>query len=108
MVNLLRGLSSVFDSSVMMFDKYKAVSKELGKTGFNQIIALQEITDLKKDGSGMADFMKDNLKLWNYKRWADQSIDIITKEINPMRDNLVTYDIEINKLRDKLKTDSVS
>jgi len=108
MLNQLKGLSSVFDSSIMMFDKYKAVSKELGKTGYSQIIDLQEIKDLKKDGSSMADFMKDDLKLWDYKRWGDQSVDIITKEINPMRDNLVAYDIEINKLRDKIKTDSVS
>jgi len=108
MVNRLRELSVVFDSAVLAFDKYKGVSKELGKTGYNQIIDLQEIKDIKRDGSSMADFMKDDLELWDYKRWADQSVEIIIKEINPMRDNLVTYDIEVNKLRDKLKTDSVS
>ncbi len=108
MVNRLKELSIVFDSAVMAFDKYKVVSKELGKTGYNQIVDLQEIRDLTKDGSSMADFMKDELKLWDYKRWADQSLETIVKEINPMRDNLVTYDIEVNKLRDKLKMDSVS
>ncbi len=33
MINRLKELSIVFDSAMMMFDKYKAVSKELGKTG---------------------------------------------------------------------------
>ena len=108
MMTRLSDLSSVFDSAVLAFDKYKGISKELGKTGYSQIIDLQEIKDLKRDGSAMADFMKDDLKLWDYKRWASQSMEVIVKEINPMRGNLVTYDIEINKLRDKLKTDSVS
>ncbi len=84
------------------------MSKELGKTGYNQIIDLQEIKDLKRDGSTSVDFLKDDLKWWDYKGWADRSSEIIVKEINPMRDNLVTYDIEVNKLRDKLKKDSVS
>src|SRR5262249_51126629 len=108
MVMMLKNLAFAFDSAVNLFDKYKAVSKELGKTGYNQVIDLQEIKDLKRDGSTTVDFLKDDLKLWDYKRWADQSMEIIVKEINPMRDNLVTYDIEVNKLREKLKKDSVS
>ena len=108
MTSRLKSLASAFDSAVIAFDKYKGLSKEVGKTGYSQIIDLQEIKDLKRDGSSPADFLKDDLKLWDYKRWADQSTEIIVKEINPMRENLVTYDIEINKLRDKLKKDSVS
>ncbi len=104
----LTSLGLVFDSAISAFDKYKGISKELGKTGYSQIIDLQDIKDIKKDGSSMTDFMKDDLKVWDYKRWADQSMETIVKEINPMRDHLVTYDIEANKLRDKLKADSVS
>jgi len=108
MMNRLRELALAFDSATLAFDKYKLISKEIGKTGYNQVIDLQEIKDLSRDGSSMADFMKDDLKLWDYKRWADQSIETIAKEINPMRDHLVTFDIEVNKLRDKLKTDSIA
>ncbi len=108
MINQLKSLVFAFDSVVNFFDKYKTVSKEIGKTGYSQLIDLQEIKDMKRDGSKPADFFKDDLKLWDYKEWADKSTDIIVKEINPMRDNLVAYDMEINKLRVKLKTDSVS
>ncbi len=108
MSNKLKRLASVFDSATAAFDKYKVISKELGKTGYSQIIDLQEIKDLKRDGASLADFMKDDLKLWDYKRWAEQSVEIILKEINPIREHLVAYDIEVNKLRDKLKADSVS
>jgi len=35
-------------------------------------------------------------------------VSIIEKEINPLRDHMVEYDVEINKLRAKLQKDSVS
>src|SRR5258706_2246973 len=108
MMNQLKNLASVFDSAVNAFDKYKAVSKEVGKTGYSQLIDLQEIKDMKRDGSKPADFFKDDLKLWDYKVWADKSMDIMVKELNLMRDSLVTFDIGLNKLRGKLKRDSVS
>ncbi len=105
---ILKRLSVVFDSSTQAFDKYKTVSKELGRTGHDQVISLQEIKDLKRDGSGNADFMRDDLKIWDYKRWSTQSMDIIEKEITPLREQLVSYDIEINKFRAQLQKDSVS
>lgn len=108
MANTLKSITAAFDSMNVAFDQYKTVNKAMGKTGYNQVIDLLEIKDFKRDGSSIADFMKDDLKLWDYKRWANQSIETIEKEIKPMRNNLVAYDIEINKLRDKLKTDSMS
>ena len=108
MLNSLKRLTVVFDSATNAFGQYKLVSKELGKTGHDQMVDLQEIKDLKRDGSAVTDFMKDDLKLWDYKRWATQSIDLIEKEIIPMRDKLVARDMELNKLRSKLQKDSVS
>jgi len=104
----LKNLGATFDSVMNTFERYKVVNKELGKTGYNQLVDLQEIKDLKRDGASPVDFMKDDLKLWDYKRWADQAATTVAKEIYPMRDNLVAYDIEVNKLREKLRTDSVA
>ncbi len=108
MVVQMKRLAVVFDSAITAFDKYKSVSKELGKTGYSQLVDLQEIKDIKRDGSSPVDFMKDDLKLWDYKRWVVQSMEVIEKEIIPVRENLVAYDIELNNLNEKLKKDSVS
>ncbi len=108
MIITLKSISQAFDSMNVAFDQYKAMNKTMGRTGYNQVIDLQEIKDFKRDGSLMADFLKDDLKLWDYTRWANHSTEVIEKEIKPMRNNLVAYDIEINKLRDRLKADSVS
>ncbi len=108
LVAKLQRLSSVFDSALVKFDGYKAVLKQVNKPGYNQQINLQEISDMKKDGATVADFMVDDLRLWDYKRWVKSTTDAIQNVINPLRDRLISYDIALNKLHEKIKKDSVS
>jgi hypothetical protein len=104
----LATLSARFDSCTKAFDNYKSSVTLLGKIGYNQTLTLNDITDFKKQGTSLVDFYQEDLQGWNYKKFADNAKNIIEKEIIPMRDNLVTYDIEINKLREKLNQDSIS
>jgi len=109
--NLIKNLtllSSRFDSCVKAFDNYKSSSSTIGRTGYNQTLSRQDIVDFKKDGTSLANFHEENLKVWDYKKYADASRRAIEKEIMPMREHLVSYDIEINKLREKLTKDSIS
>lgn len=104
----LQVLALRFDSSFRAFEQYKASLATLGKTGYNQEVSLTQIDDFSKDGTSLADPYQEEVKLWDYKKFADRVRAIIEKEILPMREHLVSYDIEINKLRDKLNADSVS
>ncbi len=104
----LKRIAQTFDSSMLAFKSYKDVSSVYGNSGHNQELTLKEISSLENDGATPADFMQDKLALWDYKRWAENSILEIEKEIVPMQENLIAYDIAINKLREKLKKDSVS
>jgi len=104
----LNNLVAVYDSSQAAFKSYKSILEKIGKTTYNQQLSLLDITDFKRDGATPADFLVNDLKLWDYTRWAQKSFEIIRKEIIPFRDNLISYDIEINKLDKKLRTDSVS
>ena len=54
------------------------------------------------------DFTIDDLKIWDYKRWAKSAIETIEKVIDPLRDRMISYDIALNKIRDRIKKDSVS
>ena len=107
-INDLKRIASVYDSSLKSFESYKSISKKLGNTGYNQELALKEITELDKDGDSGADFTKDNLEIWNYKAFSEATIAKVEKEIEPMWDNLNAYDVKINKLREKVTKDSVS
>ncbi|MBS1682957.1 MAG: hypothetical protein JST48_14690 [Bacteroidetes bacterium] len=107
-LSILKKINIVFDSCTEAFNAYKSISKELGKTGHDQRLQLREIKDMKKEGLSEPDFLNDDLKIWDFKSWASLAISRIETEINPLRDQLVKFDIEMNKLRAKLQKDSVS
>lgn len=101
-------LSSRLDSCLKAFDHYRSASASIGNTGYNQKVTLAAVADFKRDGVEAPDFFADEVKLWDYKTFADNTRDVIEKEVLPMRKHLVTYDVEINKLRVKLNKDSIS
>lgn len=101
-------LTTRFDSCLKAFDNYKASASALGKTGYNHVLTLKPVADFVTEGKERADFYKDDLALWDYKQFAEKTRTTIEKDIIPMRSHLVKYDIEINKLREKISTDSVS
>ncbi len=103
----LKLLAVRFDSCAKAFESYKTSSSS-DNFGYNQVFEPVEIKDFARDGSEPADFYEDHPKIWNYKQFAERASGVIEKEIFPMHDHLVTYDIEINKLREKLENDSVS
>lgn len=104
----LTTLASRFDSTMKFFENYRASLQNMGNAGYNQMVSLVEIADFTKDGISVADFYDENLKLWDYKKWAVNAKSVLEKEIIPMRDHLISYDMELNKLREKLSNDSVS
>jgi len=108
---LLAGLNKLvqtFDSTINVFNSYRTLLKQIGKSDYNQVLNLQEIIDLKRDGSNIADFVVDDVRIWDYKKWAKTSLETIEKVIVPLRDSQIAYDILLNKLRAKLQKDSVS
>jgi len=107
LISKLERLSSTFDSSQVSFKNYKATLQALGKTGYNQVVDLQEIKDFKSDGSTLIDFMTDDLKLWDYAGWSRKIIRIIKDEVYPHRKEMVAFDMQINKMREKIRKDSV-
>jgi hypothetical protein len=105
----LTTLTNRYDSCIKAFENYKASTANLGaKTGYNQVLVKNEIKDFSKDGTSHANFYQDELEIWDYKKFAEQTRKTIEQEIGPMREHLVSYDVEINKLREKLSSDSVS
>jgi hypothetical protein len=97
-----------YDSSVKAFDQYKSSISTIGKIGYNQVLVKNEIKNFKTDGESLADFYQPEVKVWDYKAFATNAKESILKDIFPIREHLITYDIEINKLREKMNTDSIS
>ncbi|HMJ68111.1 MAG TPA: hypothetical protein VK508_04415 [Cyclobacteriaceae bacterium] len=104
----LKAIKVNFDSCTLMFAAYKTTLSHLGKTAYNQMFDAKKIVKFKEEGKGLPDFYADDLKTWNYDEWASAALNEIHNEVQPFRDKLVAYDVEINKLVDKVKKDSTS
>ena len=104
----LTALSVRFDSCVKVFENYRSSSTTIGRTGYDQALVLKDINNYAADGTSTANFFLDDVEVWDYKKFAEKAKTAIEKDIIPMRDLLVSYDVEINKLREKLNKDSVS
>jgi hypothetical protein len=89
------------------FTSYKSLLAQLGKTGYSQNLSVKEIKDFHKDGETSADFYANVVEIWDFKKWAASETRTIKEEVEPLRNKLVAYDIEINKLRDRVRKDSV-
>jgi hypothetical protein len=107
-IEKLKQIKADFDSCTMMFAAYKTTLSHLGKTTYNQMFDAKKITRFKDDGKGLPDFYADDLVTWNYDEWATAALDEIQNEVQPFREKLVSYDVEINKLFDKIRKDSSS
>jgi len=103
----LTHLANAYDSCHIHFNEYKAVAKSMGKIGYNQDFNPQDITDFKRELTPV-DFYVDDIKIQDLKRWALGTLEVIDKEMKPLREKLITRDMELNKLQQHLKKDSVS
>jgi hypothetical protein len=104
----LTALAVRFDSCVKVFENYRSSSTTIGRTGYDQALSLNEIHNYTADGETGTNFFLDEVEVWDYKKFAEKVKSGIQKDISPMRELLVSYDAEINELREKLSRDSVS
>ena len=104
----LRNLARKYDSCLISFNDYKIMLQGLGKTGHNQELDSREIAEFKYDGYSKVDYFQDELKFWDYKRWAMSSLETIENEVRPINESLVRLDAELNALSETLRKDSVS
>lgn len=92
----------------LFFGNYRSALRGIQKSNYNQQLSSQEIIDFKKDGTSAADFFQDDVRIWDYKRWANSALETIENVINPLRDRLIAYDVSLDKLDVKIKRDSAS
>lgn len=107
LIQRLNHLALLYDSCHILFNDYKAIAKTMGRIGYNQDLNPQDITDFKRTEQP-ADFYADDIKIQDFKRWALSTEQVIKDEIQPLRDQLVARDSELNKLQQQIKKDSVS
>lgn len=101
-------LANIYDSCHMSFNDYKSSVAAYGNIGHNQDLDPLEIIDFKKQGNTPSDFYSDDLKVWDYKRWALSAVEMIERDIIPAKEQLIALDAELNREQQRIRKDSVS
>ncbi len=107
-IEALTAVLTNYDSATLMFQAYKNTLALIAKAGYNQNVTARKISNFKEDGQGLPDFYSDEVKGWDYGGWSKNALKEIQTEVEPFREKLVSYDVEINKLFDKIRKDSSS
>ncbi len=78
-------LRMLFDSSLYMYQQYKAAIASFPIKKYNQLLRFQDIRLYRLDGITNTDFLSDTILFWNYGVWIKQVKNVINTDIKDLR-----------------------
>jgi tetratricopeptide (TPR) repeat protein len=106
-VDVIRNMVHLYDSSLYHLNTYSSIMKEMGKSAVNQKFNEKDIDSYPDGGKPEIDFYRETIEYLNYKSWANTTIDIILKQIFPLKKRLITFDKRVKELHDEVVRDSL-
>ncbi len=93
----LEALKLNYDSSIVNLDKYLAAGKLYDPNKFDQSYTIKEIDTYRLQGLLTSpNFLIKDIEIWNYKKWADNAIAEVNKDISALRKDLEQAEIALN------------
>ena len=100
LISDMKTMESNFDSTLIYFRYYKEALKQFPLKGYNQTYKLKDIITYRLDGLTYSDFLKNNILLWNYKKWVQDIRKMKKNMVENNRNDILKQDIEIkNKIK---------
>lgn len=106
-VNAMREVIKVYDSSLYHLNTYRSIMKDMGKSAVNQDFKQKEIDSYPEGGFADVEFYAETIEYLDYKSWANKHIDIILRQIYPLKKRLITFDKRVKDLHDEVVIDSL-
>jgi len=104
----LNFIATSYDQSLENFKGYKNILEEVQGTDYNQELLIREINEMESEGSQQANFLEENIEIWNYNDWAEKVKKTHEEDVIPLFNQLITFDKQLNALQQKITSDSVS
>lgn len=90
-------MSMHYDSSLYHFEKYKSATSAYPLRGYEQKMNFQEIVIYRLDGLEVeVNFLLADIRIWNYKKWAQELKSYVNINITKLRSDLATNEIDFN------------
>ncbi len=71
-IDKIDALEIYYDSTLIYFDKYKIALKEYPIGNYHQEYKLRKIVTYRLDGLTSANFLENDINLWDYKTWVKE------------------------------------
>ena len=100
LISSIESLKSHYDSSLWYFDKYRDAIAVFPLKNYNQEYNVIPIETYRLHGLTNADFLKNDILLWDYKMWVDNVLAVINKDSkrNGWTDKYIKYFKRLYKL----------
>ncbi|MGM0496792.1 MAG: hypothetical protein ACQESJ_02655 [Bacteroidota bacterium] len=106
--NKAEELKTSFDSTIYFFEKYRKILDEHPVKDYDQEYSLAEINTYHLQGITDANFLANDIVLWDYKTWVENLREVVSTDINELREKIKTANKEMEDTLETLKNDNLN
>jgi hypothetical protein len=96
-VTKLKQLVSLYENSMRSLQEFNFLCQDFPIKELQKNNTIVKIEDFKKDGHSKPNFLDKDLKIWDYKVFAEDIIRVIQQDIEPLRRDLQFFEDKLNK-----------
>ncbi|MCK5822902.1 MAG: hypothetical protein KAG95_02800 [Bacteroidales bacterium] len=97
-IDNIQSIKTSYDSTIYYLNKYREGIKKYPIKNYNQQYSIQPIVTYRLDGLTYSDFFDKNFNLWDYSKWVNQVMKIISGDIVEIRNEIAEKDKELTTL----------
>lgn len=98
LIQQIKNIGIHYDSTLLYFDGYEKAIGIYPIMDYNQAYKAYPIETYQLDGLTKSNFLKNDIKLWNFKEWSDNVLSIINNDISKLRIDINTESKKIESL----------
>ena len=99
-------LQAKFDTTLQALDNYKKAINDFPIKDYNQRYALKNIYTYRLHGLEPANFLNDNIELWDYNSWVEQIRTVQNSTVSDLRSDIIEEQEKSDKLINKYKQEN--
>ena len=97
-VKSLDTIAMYYEGFTREFKKYKEALGQMDFPGYDQMLNIQEISNIGQQGLTSPDFYQNAVTVWQYEKWASKSGKLIEKVVVPYQSKVLAYDDKLDEL----------
>ncbi len=95
-VEQLHQMEGIYDDMTKNFSSYKETVALIEDAPYDQELDIKPVDEFQE--IQVPDYYTERISIFNYKQWAEEAAFIISDEIMPLKNNMVSYDTQLDAL----------